>query len=219
MNKWLIVIILCSLGIFTGAMVSRNPTLIKQIDQERRKVFLSPSELEDLRYTLTLTNKSLFKEKQFKEILIKQSHNDEPYIVISLTDNVLYLKQRDKTLRSCLVATGKQEKVQYGKHTYHFFTPRHIFTIWKKTENPLWVMPDWGYYELGKVPPPMPQREGIPAVLGDYALYLQDGYMIHGTIQNADLGKYLTHGCVRMGKQDLKAIYDFVPIGTKVYVY
>ena len=80
-------------------------------------------------------------------------------------------------------------------------------------------MPDWAYHELGEEPPTMNERKGIPNVLGDYALYLQNGYMIHGTIQDADLGKYLTHGCVRMGRQDLKAIYDFVPIGTKVYVY
>jgi L,D-transpeptidase YbiS len=118
-----------------------------------------------------------------------------------------------------LVATGKQEKISYGNHAYRFFTPRQIFTIWKKEEHPLWIMPDWAYHELGKEPPPMNERQGIPNVLGDYALYLQDGYMIHGTIQNADLGKYLTHGCVSMGKQDLKALYAFVPIGTKVYIY
>lgn len=219
MKRSIFLLILCIFGIFTGAIISRNPQIISNINQVRQKVFLFPGEIEDLHYTLKLTNNTLLREKKFKELLIKQGQKNEPYIVVSLTENRLYLKQHDKTLRSCLVATGKQTKVVYGKHEYHFFTPREVFTIWKKEAKPLWVMPDWAYRELGKEPPIMSERQGIPKVLGDYALYLQNGYMIHGTIQDADLGKYLTHGCVRMGKQDLKAIYDFVPIGTKVYVY
>lgn len=219
MKQRYFLLILCLLGIFSGAMVSRNQHLFEKVNQERRKIFLFPGEIEELQHTLALTNIVLLKEKQFKEMLIQQSYTEEPYLVVSLTDNRLYLKQGDKTLRNCLVATGKQEKVVYGAHEYHFFTPRQVFTIWKKIEKPLWVMPDWAYHELGQTPPPLEQRKGIPEVLGAYALYLQDGYMIHGTIQNNDLGKYLTHGCVRMGQLDLKAIYDFVPIGTKVYVY
>lgn len=215
MNRNYFLLLLFVLGIFSGSLVSRNQHLVEVLDQSRRRIFLFPNEIEELHHTLKLTNKVLLKEKQFKELLVKQSQSEEPYIVVSLTDNRLYLKQKDKILRNCLVATGKQEKVQYGKHTYHFFTPREVFTIWKKTEKPLWVMPDWGYHELGQKPPPMPERKGIPEVLGDYALYLQNGYMIHGTIGETDLGKYITHGCVRMGKQDLKAIYDYVRSGRR----
>jgi len=29
----------------------------------------------------------------------------------------------------------------------------------------------------------------------------------------------VTHGCVRLGSDDLKKLYDMVPIGTPVYIF
>ena len=40
--------------------------------------------------------------------------------------------------------------------------------------------------------------------LGDYALALGDGYLIHGTIYKRFLGMPVTHGCVRLNDEDLE---------------
>jgi lipoprotein-anchoring transpeptidase ErfK/SrfK len=29
----------------------------------------------------------------------------------------------------------------------------------------------------------------------------------------------VTHGCIRVGSEDLKVLYDSVPIGTKVFIF
>ena len=56
-------------------------------------------------------------------------------------------------------------------------------------------------------------------VLGDYALKLGDGYMIHGTIWQRYLGLPVTHGCVRLNDADLEAVYKSLDKGAFVYIY
>ena len=56
-------------------------------------------------------------------------------------------------------------------------------------------------------------------VLGDYAMSLGDGYLIHGTIYKRFIGMPVTHGCVRLGDEDLKAIFNTLSIGSKVYIF
>jgi lipoprotein-anchoring transpeptidase ErfK/SrfK len=56
-------------------------------------------------------------------------------------------------------------------------------------------------------------------VLGDYALILGKGYMIHGTLYQRLIGSPVTHGCVRLLDDDLEAVYKTLPIGSKVFIY
>ena len=56
-------------------------------------------------------------------------------------------------------------------------------------------------------------------MLGDYALDLVDGYMIHGTIYKRLMGMPVTHGCVRLGDDDLVIVYNTLNIGSKVYIF
>ena len=56
-------------------------------------------------------------------------------------------------------------------------------------------------------------------VLGDYALAIGDGYLIHGTIYKRFLGMPVTHGCVRLNDEDLEVIYNTLNIGSKVYIF
>ena len=56
-------------------------------------------------------------------------------------------------------------------------------------------------------------------VLGEYALYFAPDYMIHGTLFEVNLGKSITHGCVRLGAEDLRYLYEQVDVGCPVYIY
>ncbi len=56
-------------------------------------------------------------------------------------------------------------------------------------------------------------------MMGAYAIGFGDGYFIHGTIYERLLGISVTHGCVRVGADDLKNIYDRVKIGTPIYIF
>lgn len=43
-------------------------------------------------------------------------------------------------------------------------------------------------------------------------------YAIHGTDEPSSIGKDESHGCIRMGKEDVEELFDLVPIGTKVVI-
>jgi L,D-transpeptidase YbiS len=43
--------------------------------------------------------------------------------------------------------------------------------------------------------------------------------MIHGTLYTRLLGRSVTHGCIRLGAEDLQAVWDAVPVGSSVYIF
>ena len=53
---------------------------------------------------------------------------------------------------------------------------------------------------------------------GGYALDLGDGYMLHGTWDRTSIGTDATHGCIRVGDEDLAWLYTYVPVGAKVVI-
>jgi len=55
--------------------------------------------------------------------------------------------------------------------------------------------------------------------MGDYAMGFGNGYYIHGTLYRRLLGQSVTHGCVRLGDQELEQVYNTAPIGTPIFIY
>ena len=101
-----------------------------------------------------------------------------------------------------------------------FDTPLGERRVERKVKDPVWVKPDWAFIEEGYVPPPKGAEERYDRFsLGDYGLYLGDGYIIHGTLFQTLLGRRVTHGCIRLGDEDLKYVYQKVPLGARVYLY
>lgn len=55
--------------------------------------------------------------------------------------------------------------------------------------------------------------------MGVAALTLDDGeYAIHGTNRPDSIGRFVSHGCIRMYNQDIRTLYRLVDIGTPVIV-
>ncbi len=52
--------------------------------------------------------------------------------------------------------------------------------------------------------------------MGLYALYVGRLYAIHGTNANFGIGLRVSHGCVRLRNDDIKYLFDNVPVGTRV---
>lgn len=69
------------------------------------------------------------------------------------------------------------------------------------------------------IPPPNTKNRTVAGELGKYRLDLGDGYYLHGTPDLESIGTAATHGCVRLGDDDIEWLYDNVPVGTKVYIY
>jgi lipoprotein-anchoring transpeptidase ErfK/SrfK len=70
------------------------------------------------------------------------------------------------------------------------------------------------------VVPPVgtPQRQ-FAGVLGKYRLELGDGYGIHGTDEPDKLGRSVSHGCVRLGDDDIAKLYQIAKVGDEVIIY
>jgi hypothetical protein len=69
------------------------------------------------------------------------------------------------------------------------------------------------------IPPAATINRRISGSLGNYALDLGEGFLLHGTPLKNSIGQAVTHGCVRLRDEDIAWIYEHVPVGTKVYVY
>lgn len=145
----------------------------------------------------------------------------DTYIVVDSAQNRLRLMRKGDVLREAVASagTGAVLKDEKTGRTWVFETPRGVRTVLSRLRDPCWRRPDWDYVENGE---PIPKKDADRidcAALGDYALILGNGYMIHGTLYERSLGLSVTHGCVRLGAKDLEAIWKATRLGTKVYMY
>ena len=144
------------------------------------------------------------------------------YIVIDTAKNILYLKNGDRVLHQAVVSTGSGRVLidpNKKERKWVFDSPRGEFKVKSKIVEPVWVKPDWAFIEEGTDVPKNYNDRIEEGVLGDYALGIGNGYFIHGTLYTRLLGKPVTHGCIRVGDNDLKIIYKSAKIGTKVYIF
>lgn len=152
---------------------------------------------------------------------INQLKPIKPFIVVNTTENKFSLRNENgDTIRTGVCSTGKNEILIVGKKRIVFKTPKGVFTVKNKRESRPWVKPDWAFIEEGL---PVPSARSADRIeyntLGDYALELGDGYMLHGTLYQRFLGLPVTHGCVRLGDEDLEVIYHTLVKGSNVFIY
>lgn len=69
------------------------------------------------------------------------------------------------------------------------------------------------------IPPFGTRNRQVPGVLGPYRLLLANGVGLHGTNVPESIGKAVTHGCIRLGDDDITWLYDNVPLGARVVIY
>jgi lipoprotein-anchoring transpeptidase ErfK/SrfK len=68
-------------------------------------------------------------------------------ILVSLDRRMLWLVEGSDTLMRAPVAIGMGKDFTYNGRKYHFSTPRGERTVRGKARDPLWIPPDWHYYE------------------------------------------------------------------------
>jgi L,D-transpeptidase YbiS len=143
------------------------------------------------------------------------------YIVIDTGRNLLsvYENGKESVHAVCSTGSGRALVDPARKRRWVFDTPRGEFFIRAKHPDPVWIKPDWAFLEVGEPLPRSLEERLAPAELGAYAMDIGDGYLIHGTLYTRALGLSITHGCVRLGDQDLQTVYEKVRIGTPVYIF
>ncbi len=145
----------------------------------------------------------------------------ETYVVVDTHRNRLQVHRGGELLREAICSTGSGVRLRDPRNgrEWLFDTPSGEVKIWRKRQNPVWIKPDWAFIEEGYEPPKGMRDRVDDYSLGDYALDMPDGYIIHGTVFKTLLGRRVTHGCIRLGDEDLKYVYETVPIGARVFLF
>lgn len=202
-----------ALFILYGVPVLRELSLLKKTDVSDQSLKKDPSYNKQLGV--------LSKDIQRLTLKVNGFTSGQSYIVINTIENRFSLYTNKKLIREGFCSSGSYMMLQTsGNKKWVFKTPKGKYWIHGKTTNPVWKRPDWSFVEEGS---PIPSANADSryeyGVLGDYALALGDGYMIHGTIYKRFLGMPVTHGCVRLNDEDLKVIFNTLNIGSKVYIF
>lgn len=165
---------------------------------------------------------SLDKEVQKLQVKLDKYTPTNAYVIVNTSDNHFFLYKGKQLIRDGLCSTGKNERLTFSnsKKEYVFHTPQGVMHVQSKQPNPIWAKPDWAFLEEGlPIPPPGDASRFESGTLGAYKLVLGDGYMIHGTIYKRFMGLNVTHGCIRLGDEDLEVVYKTMEVGSKVYIY
>ena len=144
------------------------------------------------------------------------------YIVIDRGNNRLWLRNREGVVHEAVVSTGSGAILQEAggqERRWTFDTPAGEHRVLGKRPNPVWVKPDWAFLEEGQDPPAQLRERFEKGTLGEWALDLGDGYMIHGTLYERLLGRSITHGCIRVGQEDLRVVEGSARPGTPVFIF
>jgi len=152
------------------------------------------------------------------EGLPEEAPHDGTVITVDVSSNTLYLFEDGKAVVKAPVATGTGKLLRKGNKFWAFHTPRGHLKVLRKIVDPVWRKPDWAFIEDGEPIPKSLADRLDPDVLGNYALALPDGYLSHGSLYKRSLGMSVTHGCIRVGADDLEAVYKSSQLGTKVYI-
>ncbi|MGJ0517113.1 MAG: L,D-transpeptidase family protein [Methylomicrobium sp.] len=100
-------------------------------------------------------------------------------------------------------------------------TPLGQTTIVAKKANPAWAPPESIRREHAAKGDPLPAvvPSGPDNPLGKYALSLGfDRYLIHGTNKPYGVGMQVSHGCVRLYPEDIKALFKKTSVGVPVRI-
>lgn len=126
-------------------------------------------------------------------------------IEVSKANHELLVLMNGKFFKRYKVGLGKFDK-----------TPLGTFEIYDRIIEPVWWRPDGKEIPFG-------HEENIlgtrwMAIKATGSTVPVKGYGIHGTWDEASIGKSESAGCVRMRNADVEELYNLVPLGTTVTI-
>ena len=171
-------------------------------------------EVQDGGYLIPAVNPKYLIEGNVTEVVPYTANDPAESIVVDVYARKLYWVHGDGTATRYGIAVGR-EGISFRGNGY--IGRKAEWPSWTPTANMIRTRPDLYAQYAGGLP------GGLENPLGARALYLYRGgrdtmFRIHGTIDNASVGRATSAGCIRMFNQDAIELFSKVPNGTKVKV-
>lgn len=125
------------------------------------------------------------------------------WITINKSKNILTVYKGNAVYHKYPVATGARASL----------TPEGKFSFVSKVVNPAWGGGGYASPVAGGAP-------GNPLGKRWFGLSVGGGgeYGVHGNASPNSIGTYASHGCVRMINSDVESMFEYIPIGTPVWI-
>jgi lipoprotein-anchoring transpeptidase ErfK/SrfK len=148
-QAWLLVASVITLLAASSALLADTAKVRYERDVSRMVFNDNVELLENVRRSVGATNDTL--AATLADDTTVTARSDAPYIVVSIADRRLWLRQGEATLFTTQVATGSGKVLEKaGGNEWKFETPRGRLVVQRKETDPVWVPPDWHYVEAAK---------------------------------------------------------------------
>jgi len=146
-SKWIWGTILTFALAAVASVMLLNDTAVVRYERDVNRMVFNDNlgVLEEVKGKLGSTEDSLSKLASLNPVVSP----DQPYIVVSISENQIWYKRGNQVLFNTQVATGSGKVLVGGPggRDYKFETPRGRLTVQEKEVDPAWVPPDWHFQE------------------------------------------------------------------------
>lgn len=143
---WLLILGFISAAVLSVMLLTKTAELRYQRDVNRMVYNDNLGVLDEVKASLGMTGDSL---KRLMSDTPAEATN-QPYLVVSIADHMLWFKQGAQVLFEAPIATGSGKELVTGGGQWRFETPRGRLSVQAKEEDPAWVPPDWHFIELAQ---------------------------------------------------------------------
>jgi hypothetical protein len=183
---------------------ARTPADVKKMKEELAEMDLARGQLEQ--------------ELQGRMKFVSSLKSENFYLSIDTKARKLRFYYGDTVLREADIAVGEERTVQSGGKKWTFVPLKGAFSVEAKIVSYDWPVPEWVFAMNGQPVPP--QRPTIDNGLGEYVIFLGNGYVIHTPPSEASPLKGPKPGSYMVAEDVMRAIWARIHKGkTPVYIF
>jgi hypothetical protein len=171
--------------------------------------------------TLLQEKHILYEENGYFQALTETVSQEEKYLIVNTRKNKAYLKLKNAILNDMdIVLTAFNKPLSDTVMSESIYAvPKGIIEVQSKETHPTWYNPNFIYSEKkSQFAEPNSKQKNISGTLGEYALYLGGGIVIHGIVSKDVPPEALNFISIQMETKSLKTIYNSLDLGSRVFI-
>lgn len=215
----LLLLILGIAGIvFARAHRERVSTEFADVITEQQRTPADVRKMKEELAEMDLARGQLQKELQGRMKFVSSLKSENFYLSIDTRARKLRFYYGDTILREADVTLGESKKLTAGGRNWTFVPVKGAFTVEAKIVGHDWQIPEWVYPMNGQPVPP--QRPTVDGGLGEYVLFLGNGYVIHTPPSAESPLKGAKPGSYMVSEDVMRAIWPRIHKGrTPVFIF